>query len=69
MNHTNRGTMSFYDGTPMNLMIQYQNVGYLVISKNCGDGDFSKKKVGKMVILLNCGDGDFGVFKVFFSRT
>ena len=49
-------------------MIQYQNVGYFVISKNCGDGDFSKKN-GEMVILLNCGDGDFGVFKVFFSRT
>ena len=50
----------------------------MVISKGCGDGDFSQKKlvkwlfqplkVGDLVILLNCGDGDLGSFRVFFSR-
>ena len=42
-----------------------------MISKSCGDGDFSQKKlvkwlfqpkkVGDLVILFNCGDGDLGI--------
>ena len=50
-----------------------------MISKSCGDDDFSQKKlvkwffqplkVGDLVILLSCGDGDFGTFRVFFYRT
>ena len=49
-----------------------------MISKGCGDGDFSSKKlvkwlfqplkVGDLVILLNCGDGDFGSLRVLFSK-
>ena len=49
-----------------------------MISKGCGDGDFSQKKlvkwlfqplkVGDLVILLNYGDGDLGSLRVLFSK-